>query len=146
MPTTITGVILQRKDFFNKETNRIKWRCLMKLIEIQELLDAEILSGHEYLDREVTNAFAADLMSDVLAFVDDKTLLLTGLTNPHTIRTAEMMDINSIVFVRGKKPDEETLKMAEENQVVTMTTKEIMFVASGLLYEKGLRGAKIIHK
>ena len=118
----------------------------MKLKEIQKLLDADVLSGHEYLDREVTNAFAADLMSDVLAFVDDKTLLLTGLTNPHTIRTAEMMDINSIVFVRGKKPDDETLKMAEENQVVTMTTKNIMFVASGILYGKGLRGAKIIHK
>ena len=118
----------------------------MKLKEIQKLLDADVLSGHEYLDREVTNAFAADLMSDVLAFVDDKTLLLTGLTNPHTIRTAEMMDINSIVFVRGKKPDDETLKMAEENQVVTMTTKNIMFVASGILYGKGLRGANIIHK
>ncbi|SFH45681.1 DRTGG domain-containing protein [Tindallia magadiensis] len=118
----------------------------MKLSEIQRLLDAEVLSGHEFLDREVTNAFAADLMSDVLAFVDDKTLLLTGLTNPHTIRTAEMMDIHSIVFVRGKKPDEETLRMAEENQVVTMTTKNIMFVASGILYQEGLRGAKIIHK
>ena len=118
----------------------------MKLHEIKEYLDAEVLSGHEYLDREVTNAFAADLMSDVLAFVDEKTLLLTGLTNPHTIRTAEMMDIHSIVFVRGKRPDEETLKMAEENKLVTMTTKKIMFVSSGILYAKGLRGANIIHK
>ncbi|RQD70637.1 MAG: hypothetical protein D5S00_03680 [Tindallia sp. MSAO_Bac2] len=118
----------------------------MKLLEIQKLLEAEVLSGHEHMEREVTNAFAADLMSDVLAFVDDKTILLTGLTNPHTIRTAEMMDINAIVFVRGKKPDEETLKMAEENQIVTMTTKNIMFVTSGILYKKGLRGANIIHK
>ncbi|MEN1762079.1 DRTGG domain-containing protein [Anoxynatronum sibiricum] len=118
----------------------------MKLLEIKSLLDAEILSGHQFLDREVTNAFAADLMSDVLAFVDDKTLLLTGLTNPHTIRTAEMMDIHSIVFVRGKRPDEETIRMAEENDIVTMTTKNILFVASGILYSKGLSGANIIHK
>jgi predicted transcriptional regulator len=118
----------------------------MKLSEIKELLNAEVLSGHQFLDREVTNAFAADLMSDVLAFVDERTLLLTGLTNPHTIRTAEMMDIHSIVFVRGKRPDEETIKMAEENDIVTLTTGNIMFVASGILYSKGLRGAKIIHK
>ena len=118
----------------------------MKLSEIRDLLDAEVLSGHQCMDREVTNAFAADLMSDVLAFVDDKTLLLTGLTNPHTIRTAEMMDIQSIVFVRGKRPDEDTIRMAEENEVVTMTTKNIMFVASGILFSQGLRGAKIIHK
>jgi predicted transcriptional regulator len=118
----------------------------MKLSEIRDLLDAEVLSGHQNLDREVTNAFAADLMSDVLAFVDDKTLLLTGLTNPHTIRTAEMMDIQSIVFVRGKRPDEDTIRLAEENEVVTMTTKNIMFVASGILFSQGLRGAKIIHK
>jgi predicted transcriptional regulator len=118
----------------------------MKLSEIKELLNAEVLSGHQFLDREVTNAFAADLMSDVLAFVDDRTLLLTGLTNPHTIRTAEMMDIHSIVFVRGKRPDEETIKMAEENDIVTLTTGNIMFVASGILFSKGLRGANIIHK
>lgn len=118
----------------------------MKLSLIKELLNAEILSGHQFLDREVTNAFAADLMSDVLAFVDDKTLLLTGLTNPHTIRTAEMMDINTIVFVRGKIPDEETIRLAEENEIVTMTTANIMFVASGILFSEGLRGANIIHK
>lgn len=118
----------------------------MKLTEIKEMLDAEVLSGHRFLDREVTNAFAADLMSDVLAFVDERTLLLTGLTNPHTIRTAEMMDIHSIVFVRGKRPDDETIRMAEENEIVTMTTKNIMFVTSGILYGKGLRGASIIHK
>lgn len=118
----------------------------MVIKDVVSLLDAEVLSGHEQLEKEVTNAFAADLMSDVLAFVDEKTLLLTGLTNPHTIRTAEMMDIHCIVFVRGKKPDEVTLKLAAENDIVTMTTPKIMFVASGILYSSGLRGAKIIHK
>ena len=118
----------------------------MVLQDVVSLLEAEVLTGHESLDREVTNAFAADLMSDVLAFVDEKTLLLTGLTNPHTIRTAEMMDISAIVFVRGKKPDEATLKLALENDVVTMTTSKILFVASGILYSNGLRGANIIHK
>jgi len=118
----------------------------MKLSVIKELLNAEVLSGHDFLDREVTNAYAADLMSDVLSSLDDKTLLLTGLTNPHAVRTAEMMDIHSIVFVRGKMPDEETIRMAEENGIVTMKTDNIMFVTSGILYSEGLRGAVIVRE
>lgn len=118
----------------------------MNLKEVQELLDAEVLSGHEFLNREVKTAFACDLMSDVLAFVDDKTLLLTGLVNSHTIRTAEMLDIAAIVFVRGKKPDEDTINLARENNIVIMTTKLIMYVSSGILYSKGLKGANIVHK
>ncbi len=116
----------------------------MKLSVVKELLNAEVLSGHDFLEREVSNAYAADLMSDVLSSLDDKTILLTGLTNTHAVRTAEMMDIHSIVFVRGKSPDEETVKMAEANGIVTMKTDAILFVASGILYNKGLRGAVIV--
>jgi len=116
----------------------------MKLSVIKDLLNAEVLSGHDFLEREVTNAYAADLMSDVLSSLDDKTILLTGLTNTHAVRTAEMMDIHSIVFVRGKSPDEETVKMAEANGIVTMKTDKILFVASGILYNEGLRGAVIV--
>ncbi|AOY76838.1 DRTGG domain-containing protein [Clostridium formicaceticum] len=118
----------------------------MTLKEVQLLLDAEILWGEKFLNREIKTAFACDLMSDVLAFVDDKTLLLTGLVNSHTIRTAEMMDIAAIVFVRGKSPEEEIIKLAEENEIVIMSTKYIMYVSSGILYSKGLKGANIIHK
>ncbi len=118
----------------------------MNLREIQKLLDAEVLSGEEYIDREVKTVFACDLMSDVLAFVEDKTLLLTGLVNPHTIRTAEMMDINAIVFVRGKMPDKETLNLAEENGIVILITKYILYTSCGILYKNGLAGAEIVHK
>lgn len=118
----------------------------MTLKEVKELLEAEIITGKEFLEREVKTAFACDLMSDVLAFVDDKTLLLTGLVNSHTIRTAEMMDISAVVFVRGKRPEDDTIKMAEENEIVLMSTPNIMYVSSGILYSKGLKGAKISHK
>ncbi len=118
----------------------------MLLKEVQELLDADILTGEEFLNREVKTVFACDLMSDVLAFVDDKTLLLTGLVNSHTIRTAEMLDIAAVVFVRGKTPDDETIKLAIENQIPIMTTKNIMFVSSGILYSKGLKGADTVHR
>lgn len=118
----------------------------MTLREVKELLEAEIITGAEYLEREVKTAFACDLMSDVLAFVDDKTLLLTGLVNSHTIRTAEMMDISAVVFVRGKKPEHDTIRLAEENEIAIMSTPHIMYVSSGILYSKGLKGAQIVHK
>lgn len=118
----------------------------MTLKEVQELLDTEVLSGGEFLDREVKTAFACDLMSDVLAFVNEKTLLLTGLVNSHTIRTAEMLDISAVVFVRGKKPDKDTLQLAKENGIVIMSTKHIMYVSSGILYAKGLKGASLAQK
>ena len=118
----------------------------MQLKEVKKLLDAEILSGEELLDKEIVSVFACDLMSDVLAFVEDKTLLLTGLVNPQTIRTAEMMDIYAIVFVRGKKPDKKTIELAKENGIVTMLTDNILYTSCGVLYSNGLRGANLMHK
>ncbi|GAB6088079.1 DRTGG domain-containing protein [Alkaliphilus crotonatoxidans] len=118
----------------------------MNLKEIQELLEAEVITGSEFLDREIKTVFACDLMSDVLAFVENKTLLLTGLVNPHTIRTAEMMDINAIVFVRGKMPDEETIKLAQENKIVLICTKHILYTSCGILFQNGLMGAEIAQK
>ncbi|SCY16512.1 DRTGG domain-containing protein [Alkaliphilus peptidifermentans] len=118
----------------------------MNLKEVKQLLDAEVLVGEDSLDREVKTVFACDLMSDVLAFVEDKTILLTGLVNPHTIRTAEMMDINAVVFVRGKTPDEETLKLARETGVVILTTRHILYNSCGILYSNGLCGANIVHR
>ena len=77
----------------------------MYLYEIRDILDAEVITGKSRMDREVDFAFGADLMSDVLAFVNERTVLLTGLTNPQVIRTAEMMDLAAIIYVRGKRPD-----------------------------------------
>ena len=79
-------------------------------------------------------------MSDVLAYVKEQGMLLTGLVNPQVIRTAEMMDMKCIVFVRGKVPDERLLEMAQERNIVIMTSKRRMYSACGLLYTNGLAG------
>ena len=112
----------------------------MKLREIQTVLEAQVLCGEDMLDREVHSACASDFMSDVLAFVKDQALLLTGMVNPQVVRTAEMMDMKCIVFVRGKVPDESIVEMARERGIVVMTSTARMFTASGLLFTKGLVG------
>ncbi len=112
----------------------------MTVNDIKNLLEAKILCGEENIDREVHTACGSDMMSDVLAFVKDQSVLLTGLCNPQAIRTAEMMDIVCIVFVRGKMPDESMIELAEERGIVIMSTAMRMFPACGILYTNGLRG------
>lgn len=108
--------------------------------EVVEALKARYITGEELKDREVHAACGSDMMSDVLAFMKDQAVLLTGLCNPQVIRTAEMMDIVCIVFVRGKTPDPIMIEMAKEREIVLLSTGHRMFSACGLLYEKGLRG------
>ena len=112
----------------------------MNLTQVKKTLDATVLSAAPWEDVEVHSACCCDLMSDVLAFVKDQGLLLTGLVNPQVIRTAEMMDIHVIVFVRGKIPGEEILALAESMDMVIMTTDHPLYTACGLLYEQGLPG------
>lgn len=112
----------------------------MTVNEIRVLLQADVLCGKENLEHEVHTACGSDMMSDVLAFVKDQSVLLTGLCNPQAIRTAEMMDIVCIVFVRGKIPDESMLELAEERGLVILSTQLRMFTACGILYEHGLHG------
>ena len=112
----------------------------MTVNDIKNLLDAKILCGEEHIEREVHTACGSDMMSDVLAFVKDQSVLLTGLCNPQAIRTAEMMDIVCIVFVRGKMPDESMIELAEERGLVILSTDMRMFPACGILYTNGLRG------
>mgnify|MGYP000834535513 CR=1 FL=1 len=112
----------------------------MKVSQIAQILRAEVRCGEENLDLDISYAVASDMMSDVLAFVKDQSVLLTGLCNPQVIRTAEMMDIVCIVFVRGKNPDDTMIAMAKERGIVLLSTSHRMFSACGLLYEKGLRG------
>lgn len=112
----------------------------MTINDIREILSAEVLCEGEGLEREVHTACGSDMMSDVLAFVKDQSVLLTGLINPQVIRTAEMMDIICVVFVRGKSPDAPVLELAQERGISVMTTPCRMFAACGVLYEKGLRG------
>ncbi|MBQ4156310.1 MAG: hypothetical protein IJD90_05855 [Clostridia bacterium] len=110
----------------------------MKIRDIKELLNAEILCFPEGLDREVNSACGSDMMSDVLAYVKDQAVLLTGLLNPQVIRTAEMMDMICIVFVRSKKPTEEMLQLAKEHEMVVLSTDLRMYDACGKLYHAGL--------
>jgi len=112
----------------------------MKIKEIRDVLNAEVLWGEDLLDNEVYYAFGSDLMSDVLAFVKRGTILLTGLTNSQVIRTAEMADINAILFVRGKVPDKEVIRLAQESSIVVLATKYTLYTTSGILYNHGLRG------
>ena len=110
----------------------------MTIREIAGILDARWLCCEEEADREVQFAFASDMMSDVLAYYKTRGMLLTGLLNPQTIRTADMMDVKCIAFVRGKTPDEAIISLAEERGIVTMSTEMGMFGACGELYMKGL--------
>lgn len=85
----------------------------MTITEIIDVLDARVLRGQEKIDQQVFSACCSDLMSDVLAFVNEKTVLLTGLTNMHVVRTAEMLDLKCLIFARGKVPQEDVLDAAE---------------------------------
>ena len=115
----------------------------MKIYEVKKVLGAEVLCGNDLMDNEVSYAFGSDLMSDVLAFVKGKTLLLTGLTNQQVVRTAEMADLSAIVFVRGKKPGEDIVDLATEKNIVLLMTRDTMYTASGKLYGSGLEGVNI---
>ena len=115
----------------------------MTIADMVRILNAKVLLGGEKLDTPVYTACCSDLMSDVLAFVDEKTVLITGLTNPHVVRTSEMLDLKCLVFVRGKVPTDDILESAEEQGLVVITTKVTAFTACGMLYEAGLRGVPV---
>ncbi len=114
----------------------------MKISTIKDLLRAEVYCTEEALERHVYSAFGSDMMSDVLAYVKDQAVLLTGLVNPQVIRTAEMMDMICIVLVRSKKPTKEMIELARESGIILMSTEERMYGACGILYSNGLIGKK----
>lgn len=111
----------------------------MKVKEIAEILKADILNEGD-MEQEVKTACGSDMMSDVLAFVKDQSVLLTGLMNPQVIRTAEMMDMHCVVFVRGKQGDASVIDLAREKNITLLASPYRMFTACGLLYSSGLRG------
>lgn len=112
----------------------------MTLREIKEALQAEVLCGEDFLDREIRFAGGSDLMSDVLAFGKPGILLLTGLTNSQSVRTASIIDASAIVYVRGKKPEEEGKTLAQEMGIPLLSTRLMMYETCGILYSKGLPG------
>ena len=117
-----------------------KLRQKMNLAHIKDILEAELLCGFDYLDKEISMVYASDLMSDVLAFVKSGSFLLTGLTNPQVIRTAEMAEIIAVCFVNGKIPQPDTINLANEKKIPLMVTEMLMYQCCGRLHEKGLAG------
>ena len=109
----------------------------MTIREIMELLDAKVLACEDSLDHEVHSA--CDMMSDVLAYVKDQAVLLTGLVNSQVVRTAEMMDMRCIVFVRNKQPSDEMIELADDSGIVVLATSKRMYEACGKLYSHGLK-------
>jgi len=141
---------LQEKDVFCILVERDKkWFSIfyigweiseMTIKEVQNTLNAALLTPEVDTSKEVHAACGSDMMSDVLAYVKDQAVLITGLNNPQVVRTADMMDMVCICFVRGKVPDETVLTLALERGIAVMTSDMTMFTACGLLYEAGLRG------
>ena len=115
----------------------------MKISEIKTILNAELVCGADLLESEVFTACGSDMMSDVLAFVKEQAVLLSGLVNPQVIRTAEMMDMNCIVFVRSKMPTDEMIELARDSGIVLLATKKRMYEACGILYSNGLVGNRV---
>jgi hypothetical protein len=111
----------------------------MTVADAVTLLEGQFFSGEKQADLEIASACGADLMSDVIAFVKDRVVLLTGLVNPQVIRTATLLDIHAIIFVRGKIPTRDMVEMAEEAEIILGGTKLPMFLSCGKLYEAGLK-------
>ncbi len=112
----------------------------MRLGEVREALEAEVIWGEGRLELDVQVACAADLMSDVLAFIKPEALLLTGLTNVQSVRTADVAEVKAIVYVRGKRPEREAVELAQEKGIVVLTTRLPMYECCGRLHARGLRG------
>jgi len=113
----------------------------MVIRDLVDILEAKVLCGEENFQVPVLSACGADLMSDVLAFGHDKTVLITGLVNPQVVRTAEMLDVACLVFSRGKVPNEDVLDLAQECGITIMTTRHTMYVTCGILYSHGIPGS-----
>ena len=116
----------------------------MKVSQIISLLEAEVQTSANFPDLEIESACGADLMSDVMAFVKEDVVLLTGLVNTQTVRTAALLDIQLIIFVRGKKPTPDMITEAQESGIILLTTRSGLFLSCGKLYAAGLCKGSIV--
>lgn len=112
----------------------------MKLSMLAETLEASFINGEAQLDIEIDKAGASDLMSDILAALSERGVLLTGLTTIQAIKTAVISGVSAIVFVRDKKPNPDAVEMAEIHGLPLLSTPCSMFIACGRLYNAGLTG------
>ena len=112
----------------------------MKLAEIKDVLQCEVLAGADDLSLEVGTVVASDGMSEILAFAQPGALMVTGLTNIQSVRTADIANVRAIVYIRGKRPDKRTIKLAQEGGIPVLGTNLGMFDVCGILRELGLKG------
>jgi predicted transcriptional regulator len=115
----------------------------MTLREVKEILNADLISGDHDLQKEIKCAFAAELLSDVLALAQEGALLITGFTNSQVVYAADLANLCAVVFIKGKRPSEETKRLADQKKMPLLTTSFMMFEACGLLYEYGLKTCAI---
>jgi predicted transcriptional regulator len=112
----------------------------MKLSEIKELLQCEVLAGEDDLQFDVLQVVASDGMSEILAFAKSKELMITGLINIQSIRTADIAGVCAVLYCRGKRPDRKVIEFAKQKRIPVLVTKMVMFDICGILYNKGLKG------
>ena len=112
----------------------------MKLIEIGDILQCEVLAGEDDLSREVETVVASDGMSEILAFAHPGALMITGLTNVQSARTADIANVRAIIYIRGKRPDEKAINLAQKSNIPVLATRLGMFDVCGILRERGLKG------
>lgn len=112
----------------------------MTLAEIRDVLECEVLTADDDLSVEVHQVVASDGMSEILAFAKSSELMITGLTNIQSIRTADIAGVSAVIYCRGKRPDKKVVEFARQKRIPVMITKMVMFDICGILYNKGLKG------
>lgn len=112
----------------------------MKLLEIVNKLNLDVISGNELLDREVTGGYVSDMLSDVLTHSRKGTIWVTLQTHLNIIPVASMREVAGIIIVNGRQPDAETLKKAEKEKIPVLGTEMRAFQVVGKLYQLGIDG------
>lgn len=112
----------------------------MKLAKIRDILQCEVLAGEDDLSRQVEVVVASDGMSEILAFARPGALMITGLTNVQSVRTADIANVRAIVYIRGKRPNETTIDLARRIDLPVLAASLGMFDVCGILHENGLKG------
>jgi predicted transcriptional regulator len=113
----------------------------MRLEEIKNILQCRVLTPEMDLNLEVEMVLASDGMSEILAFHHPGALMITGLTNIQSVRTANVADVRAIIYLRGKLPNDKTIELARQKNIPVLATRLGMFDACGILRDKGLKGA-----
>ena len=112
----------------------------MKLSEIKDLLQCEVLAGEDDLSVDIQQVVASDGMSEILAFAKSRELMITGLTNIQSIRTADIAGVSAVIYCRGKRPDKKVIDFARQKQIPVLITPMGMFDICGILFNRGLKG------